>query len=135
MPRFLIGLFIALHGLVHLWYFVLSQQLVAFKPEMGWTGKSWLFTGWLGDPTARSLAGGLYLLATVALVAGGVAVFARLDWWRPLLAGAAIVSAVVILLTWDGSLQLALQKGLLGAAISAAILLAVLLLKGPLPSQ
>ena len=34
MLRFLIGLFVILHGMVHLWYFTLSQWLVEFKPEM-----------------------------------------------------------------------------------------------------
>ena len=49
MLRFVISLFIVLHGLVHLWYFTLSQRLVEFKPEMGWSGRSWIFTNFLGD--------------------------------------------------------------------------------------
>ena len=44
MLRLVIGLFIVLHGLVHLWYFTLSQRLVEFKPQMGWSGRSWVFT-------------------------------------------------------------------------------------------
>ena len=53
MPRILLGIFIILHGLVHLGYFTLSHRLVPFEPQMGWTGRSWLFTGILGDNTAR----------------------------------------------------------------------------------
>jgi hypothetical protein len=49
MLRFLIGIFIVLHGLVHLWYVVLSQGLVEFEPEMGWTGESWLLSRLLGE--------------------------------------------------------------------------------------
>ena len=51
MLRFLFGTFVVLHGLVHLWYFTLSQRLVEFKPEMGWTGKSWILSNLLGDST------------------------------------------------------------------------------------
>ena len=47
MLRLLIGFFIVLHGLVHMWYFTLSQRLVEFQPEMGWTGKSWLFSNFV----------------------------------------------------------------------------------------
>ena len=55
MLAFWSGLFIVLHGLVHLWYVVLSQKLVAFQPEMGWVGRSWLLTNVLGDSPTRSL--------------------------------------------------------------------------------
>ena len=92
MLRFLIGLFIVLHGLVHLWYFTLSQKLVEFKPEMGWTGKSWMFTNILGDPTTRMLAGVLYVLAAIAFVVSGAGILLRAEWWRPVLVGAAIFS-------------------------------------------
>ncbi|MCZ7571675.1 MAG: hypothetical protein M5U01_24255 [Ardenticatenaceae bacterium] len=134
MLRSVIGLFIVLHGLVHLWYFVLSQRLVEFKPEMGWTGRSWIFTNLLGDPATRSLAGGLYLMATLALVASGIGLFFRAEWWRPLLVGSALFSAAIIFLTWDGRMQLVVQKGLIGALISVVILLALLVLKWPAPA-
>lgn len=48
MLRISIGIFMLLHGLVHLWYFVMSRGLVELKPEMGWSGKSWLLTNLLG---------------------------------------------------------------------------------------
>ena len=40
MLRIFIGIFMLLHGLVHLWYFVMSRGLVELKLEMGWSGKS-----------------------------------------------------------------------------------------------
>jgi hypothetical protein len=40
MLRILFGIFVVLHGLVHLWYVVLSQRLVEFQADMGWTGES-----------------------------------------------------------------------------------------------
>ena len=131
MLRFVISLFIVLHGLVHLWYFTLSQRLVEFKPEMGWSGRSWIFTNFLGDSTTRSLASVLYVLATIAFVVSGIGILVRAEWWRPVLVGSAVFSAAIILLLWDGGLQLLVNKGLVGFTISVMILAALLLLKWP----
>ena len=131
MPRILFGLFVVLHGLVHLWYFTLSQRLVEFKPEMGWSGRSWLFTNLLGEATTRVLAGVVYLAATIAFAVSAIGLFAGSDWWRPVLVGAAVFSAAIILVLWDGGRQLIVQKGLLGLLIDLGILTALVLLKWP----
>jgi len=128
MFHFLFALFIILHGLVHLWYFTLSQRLVEFKPEMGWTGRSWLLSNFLGDPNTRSLASTLFVLAAIAFVISGVGIFIRAEWWAALISSA-ILSSVIILIFWDGSMQLIVQKGLIGFLISLVIPLAMLLLK------
>jgi hypothetical protein len=127
MPRILIGLFIVLHGLVHLWYFTLSQGVVEFKPEMGWSGRSWIFTGLLGESATRSLASVLYVFAALAFVVSGIGIFIRAEWWRPLLLGSAIFSSAIIFLLWDGRLKRIMEKGLLGLLISAVIVAAILL--------
>lgn len=131
MLRFLIGVFIVLHGLVHLWYVTLSQRLVEFQAEMGWSGRSWLFTNVLGDATTRSLASVLYVLATIAFVAGGVGIFVRAGWWRPVLVGSAVFSSAIILLFWDGSMQRLVEKGLIGLLINVVILVALLVFQWP----
>lgn len=131
MPRILFGLFVVLHGLVHLWYFTLSQRLVEFKPEMGWSGKSWLFSNLMGDAATRTLASVAFIAATLAFVVSGIGIFAGSDWWRPALVGAAVFSAVSILVLWDGGMQLIVQKGLLGLLIDLGILAVLLLLKWP----
>jgi hypothetical protein len=126
MPRFLVGVFFVLHGLVHLWYVTLSRRLVEFRPEMGWTGKSWLFSPLLGDGATRWLATMLYGLAALGFVIGGIGVFAQQTWWRPVVAGSAAFSAAIILLFWDGGLQRIVEKGLLGFLINVALLVALL---------
>ena len=122
------GLFIVLHGLVHLWYVVLSQKLVAFQPEMGWTGRSWLLTNVIGDSPTRSMASLLLILATIGMVVSGIGVMARGEWWRPVLIGSTVLSSVTLLLFWDGSTDLIVQKGLLGLVINGAILIAMAVL-------
>jgi hypothetical protein len=131
MLAFLYGIFVLLHGLVHLWYVTLSQQWVEFQPEMGWTGESWLFSPLLGDGATRGLATVLYSLATLGFVVGGVGVLVRQDWWRPVVIGSAAFSAVIIILFWDGGLPRIVEKGLLGFLINVAFLVALLVFDWP----
>ena len=131
MLAFLYGIFVVLHGLVHLWYVTLSQRWVVFTPEMGWTGESWLLSPLLGDGATRGLATALYSLVTLGFLAGGIGVFARQDWWRPVVMGSAAISAVIIILFWDGGLQKIVEKGLVGFLINVAILVALLVFDWP----
>lgn len=131
MLRFLIGIFIILHGLVHLWYVTLSQRLVEFQADMGWTGRSWLFSNLLGDATTRLLATAAYVLATIVFVAAGIGILVRAGWWRPVLVGSAVFSSAAIVVFWDGSTEMLVQKGLLGLLINVAILVAVLVFQWP----
>lgn len=128
MLRTLTGTFIILHGLVHLWYVTLSQGLVPFKAEMGWSGHSWLFTPTLGAGLTRPLAGVLYIIATAAFVAGGAAWMSQAGWARPLLAAAALLSSALILLFWPDGLNLWMEKGLIGLLVNIALLLALWLI-------
>jgi hypothetical protein len=131
MFRFLFGVFVLLHGLVHLWYVTLNQGLVEFQAEMGWTGESWLFSPLVGNGVTRSLVTLLYGLATVGFVIGGVGIFAHQDWWRPVVIGSAALSAVAIPLFWDGGMQMLVEKGLIGFLINAALLVALLIFGWP----
>lgn len=124
MLRIAVGVFIVLHGLVHLWYFTLSRGLVEFQPEMGWTGESWLLSPALGGDGARTLGSILYVVATVAFVGAGIVLLARSDSLRWLLPAAAVLSSVLILLFWEGGLDMWAQKGLLGLLINVVLLVA-----------
>jgi hypothetical protein len=70
-------------------------------------------------------------LATFGFVVGGIGVFARQDWWRPVIIGSAAFSAVIIALFWDGGLQRIVEKGLLGFLINGALLIALLVFNWP----
>jgi hypothetical protein len=96
---------------------------------MGWTGRSWLFTALLGDSTTRLPASILLVVATTAFVISGIGIFIRAEWWWPMLLGSALFSAVTLLLFWDGSMELIVQKGLIGFFISLVALLILLLSK------
>ena len=99
--------------------------------EPGWTGKSWLFTGILGESTTRSLASILFVLAAIALVIGRFGIFFRTEWWWTPLIGSAIFSSAIILILWNGGMELLVDKGLIGFLISLVILLVLFVLKRP----
>lgn len=130
MIPILFGIFIILHGLVHLWFVVLSRGWAPFQPDMGWTGESWILSGVLGQLPLRWLATVLYSLAALGLVLAGIGILAQSRWWQPALLAAAAFSSVVILVFWDGSRQYIVQKGLLGLLINAVVILYVLLNRG-----
>ena len=131
MLRFIVSVFIVLHGLVHLLYFAHSRRLVELRPEMVWPEGSWAFSKLLGDEATRLLASISYVLAAIGFVAGGTGILLRQDWWRPVVVGSAAFSAGIIILFWDGAMQMLDDKGGIGLLINVAILVALLILRWP----
>jgi hypothetical protein len=123
MMQILSGIFLILHGLVHFWYVTLSMGWVTFQEDMGWTGQSWLLSGWLGEHAARYLAAAGYALAGVLFAAAGALVWMNSESAGKWLVPAAVLSAGMIFLFWDGQLSLLVEKGLLGLVISLAVLI------------
>lgn len=120
------AIFVILHGLAHLWYGTLSLRLFAFKPEMGWSGKSWLLTSMIGDVGARAVASILYTLAAMGFIAVGVGLLCEQQWFRPAMLWSAILSLTAIVLFWDGNASQIIEKGLLGFIISGLLILVLL---------
>jgi hypothetical protein len=123
----LIGIFILLHGLVHMWYVTLSQGWVEFQANMGWTGKSWLLTNLFGNDMTRVIATILYGLSTATFLLAGSGVLAKQDRSRLWMIIASVISTITILVLWDGSLSMPVEKGALGLVINIGILVAIFL--------
>jgi hypothetical protein len=128
--RIVLGIFIVLHGLVHLFYVGQSQRLFELQPGMTWPDGSWIFSGLLGDGGTRVLASVLYALAAVAFVAGGIGGLVKQDWGRPAVIGAAIFSIVIIVLFWDGTTHKLADQGAIAVLINLAILAVLFVWKG-----
>jgi hypothetical protein len=131
MLRFIVGLFMVLHGLVHLLYAGHSWRLFELRPGLAWPDGSWAFSRLFGDSATRALASVLYVLATLAFVVGGVGIFGQQQWWRSVLVGSAAFSTAIIFLFWDGSRQALTDQGLIAVLINVAILVALLVLRWP----
>ena len=129
--RFIFGVFIVLHVLVHLLYFGQSARYFELKPGMTWPNGSWAFSKLLGEAATRNLASVSLILVALGLVVGGIGIFTMQGWWRPVVVGAATFSAVIYFLLWNGRVQNLDGQGAIGLLISIAILIAALVLRWP----
>jgi hypothetical protein len=129
MQSILVGIFFVLHGLVHFLYAGQSGRFFELQSHMVWPDGSWFFSKLLGDGATRPLATILLALTGLGFVAGGVGLFARQEWWRPLIVAASVLSVALFTLLWDGNFQAWDAKGGVGLLISVAILVIVLILK------
>jgi hypothetical protein len=127
----IMGIFLILHGLVHLLYAGQSWRLFELRAGMLWPIGSWLFSRLIGDDPTRYLASGSLALASLSFLVGGLGLFFRQAWWRPVTIGGAIFSIVIFLVMWNGKFQAVDEQGGVGLLISIAILAAVILLKWP----
>jgi hypothetical protein len=128
MSRILSGIFIILHGLVHIWYVVLSFNLVTFQPDMGWTGNSWLFTHFKSNQVMRIIAGILFIISTMLFVISGITILANLSGVNTVLSLAAILSTITLVVFWDGKTDMIVHKGIVGVLINLVIIVAVFLI-------
>jgi hypothetical protein len=131
MLQFILGVFIVLHGLVHLLYFGQSRRLFELQPGMVWPDGSWVFARLLGADATRWLASAACILAALGFVAGGAGIFIGQAWWRPVIVAAASFSALLFFLFWNGGIQRLDNQGGIGILINLAILGAVLVLQWP----
>lgn len=122
MFRLLAGGFLGLHGLVHLWYVVLSQGWVEVEDQMGWNGHSWALSSFLPEGTVLSIGSGLYVVVTLGFVAGAAGFVLDRSWAAAVLVGAAALSTVVLVMMWDGRPDLLVEKGIVGVLINAGII-------------
>jgi hypothetical protein len=128
MSRIFSGIFIILHGLVHIWYVVLSFNLVIFQSDMGWTGNSWLFASLRSNQVLRMIAGVLFILSTILFVISGIMILANFSGADTILFIAAMISTITLVVFWDGQTNMMLQKGVIGVIINLVILVAVFMI-------
>lgn len=128
MFRVISGVIIILHGLVHLWYVILSFGIVKYQAEMGWTGESWLFSRLLSKSTLDTTAGILFIASSILFVVSGIGVIANLSIYPRILLVSALFSSIVILSFWDGESNLLVQKGVIGLLLNLLIILVTIIL-------
>jgi hypothetical protein len=128
---FVFGVFIILHGLVHLLYFGQSRRLFLLHPDMDWPDDSWAFSSFLDYDVIRVLAGIASVVATAGFVVGGLGILLGQAWWRPLVVGSAVFSALLFILFWDGEGRRLANKGGVDVLINVAILFVVLVIQWP----
>jgi len=125
------GILLILHGMVHLLYAGQSGRFFELRQGMLWPDGSWAFSNLLGNETSRLISAVLLSLAALGFLGGGLGLFLQQNWWRPAAIGAAVLSVIVFILSWDGKLLALDIQGGVGMLISLALLGIVVLLKWP----
>lgn len=131
MIRILVGVFIVLHGLVHLLYFGQSARFFELQPGLDWPDAAWAFSSYLGSETTRMLANILLVVAALLFIGSGAGVLFKQTWWRLAVIAAAVFSTVLYFLLWNGKFERLADNGWVGILINLGILAAILLFKWP----
>jgi hypothetical protein len=131
MLKFIVAIFLVLHGLVHLLYSAQSWRLFELKPGMVWPGGSWALSSLLGDAMTRSIASILMIVVALGFVSGGAALLFRQYWWQVLIVGSAALSAASYMILWNGKIANLDGQGAIGLIISLAVFLLVTVARWP----
>lgn len=131
MIRILFGLFVILHGLVHLLYFGQSRRYFELQPGLTWPDGAWAFSRLLANTSIRNLAGGMLILSTLLLVAGGLGLLLGQGWWRIVVTSGITFSTLIYILMWNGVIQRLDDQGGIGILINLAILILIFVAKWP----
>ena len=129
--RLIVGVFVVLHGLVHLLYFGQSRRLFELQPNMTWPDGSWAVSRLLGKGITRWVAAVACVLAAIGFAVGGATILLGQAWWHPVVVGAAALSALIWLLFWDGTRQNLANQGAIAILINLTVLLLVLVFQWP----
>jgi hypothetical protein len=121
MWRWLIGLFLVSHGLIHAAVHLAPTDASSpFDPA-----DSWLLGGLgLGDGAARTLSVVLASATALGFVLVGLGLLAHQEWWRPAPVVAAAVGLVLLALYFNPWLSM-------GLAINAVVLASLLWARWP----
>lgn len=126
--RILAGIFLILHGAVHVLYFGQSARIFELSPGMNWPDDAWALSRLVGTDVTRQLANILLLLAALIFVVSGAATFIKAEWWRIAVVSAAVFSTAVYILLWDGRFENLANNGWIGIMLNLGILAIVYLL-------
>lgn len=129
MAKIGFGIFLVLHGLVHLLYLGQSVRFFELQPGLVWPDGAWLWARFLTNEAGRWVTAVSLIIATVGFVASGIGVWGEFGWWRAAVVGTAVFSSLLYLVAWDGGWQNLDDKGGVGLLINVALVTAVLFLR------
>jgi hypothetical protein len=120
------GVFLVLHGWVHLVFGGHSLGMFQLRPGLTWPDGSWALRSWLGPTAIRRAATVACVLAALGFVVAGVALVLDAEWWRDAALASAAFSSLAFVLLWDGTRRRLADQGALGVLINVAVVVAAL---------
>jgi hypothetical protein len=116
-----IGIFIILHGLVHLFYFAHSKRIFELRPGMEWPDNSLALSKFMGIKTIRDFTSLICSLVAVAFVISGIAYLAKAAWAINLAIISVFFSSLLFILLWDGRFKKLDNQGAIAILINISI--------------
>ena len=121
----IVGIFLILHGLVHLLYVALTQNWI-IDSDIVWNEESKLLSRFISDSELSILGLIAYAIAIISIIVSGAGLMIGAGWWKYLLTISAIYSSTMFLLFWDGQLRHLPDKGFIGIAINIGLIIFVI---------
>ena len=118
-----LGIFIILHGLVHVAYLGQSWRWFEMRPGMVWPDGSWFFSRIRGQKGIRMLAGVLCMLTTILFVIAGIGLLLERSSWKEFILASAILSSLIYLLFWNGRMEKINDQGVYGILINIILII------------
>ena len=115
-----VGVFVAMHGLVHAMYVGQALGWFELREGMTWPGGARLFSS-MPDTALRVAAAITVGILSLALVAGGIGIAMGTGWGPTVTLVAAVVVSVAHLVLWDGDVKTFPDQGLYGIVINIVI--------------
>jgi hypothetical protein len=116
---------------VHAIYVGQARRLYQVEAGATWPDGSWALSRVWGDTVTRWMVAVVFALVATAFAVAGVALLLRAPWWAPMATSAAVASAVVLVLAWNGGLRGVAVQGAYALPIDAAIVALALVLRWP----
>jgi hypothetical protein len=129
--KFIVCIFLVLHGLVHLLYSAQSRRLFELKSGLDWPDGSWALSSLLGDAKTRAFASILMIVIALGFISGGAAILLQQYWWQVVIAGSAALSAVSYMILWNGKIANLDGQGAIGLLISLTVFLLMMVADWP----
>ena len=118
----IIGIFLILHGLVHLLYAGHALAFFELTPGFAWPGDALLFRRIADKRKLRLGVGVLLSIAALGFVISGVRYLINPSWGHPELLFSAIFSSLIFLLLWNGTKKRLHDQGAIAILINVAII-------------
>ncbi len=131
MLQIAVGIFIILHGLVHVLYAGQSWRFFEMQTEMMWPDGSWLLSRFLSKTKMRWIAGIMCIISAAGFAWAGIAMSTESGGWLQMVVGATGLSSVVFLIFWNGESSHLGDQGAVGILINILIYLALVSFKWP----
>lgn len=120
------GIFLILHGLVHLLYAGQSLRYFELQPGMIWPDNSRLLSKLINVKLLRRLCAFTSILSAAGFVGAGIAVLFDVGWFSKLAISTTVFSSVTFLFFWDGTTRKLHDQGMINMVIN--IVLAIILI-------